>query len=91
MATPARINAGSYFPVKSYRAPKTRENISFAGQDQIESHNSPPMGGPMKDAIPWKSRRSPKAFVKFSKPNKSTRMTDVSPKTTKKTRVRTLP
>lgn len=33
----------------------------------------------MNEAIPWKSRRSPKAFVKFSNPNKSTRMTDVSP------------
>lgn len=33
----------------------------------------------MNDAIPWKRRSSPKAFVRFSNPKRSTRMTDVSP------------
>jgi hypothetical protein len=39
----------------------------------------PPIGGPMKLAIPWNKRSNPKAFVKLSKPNKSTRITDVKP------------
>lgn len=39
----------------------------------------PPSGGPTKEAIPWNIRSRPKAFVKFSKPNKSTKMTEVNP------------
>lgn len=39
----------------------------------------PPIGGPINEAMPWKRSSSPKAFVRFSNPNKSTRMTDVSP------------
>lgn len=39
----------------------------------------PAKGGPISDAIPWNSNRRPKAFVSFSRPNKSTRTTDVRP------------
>lgn len=35
------------------------------------------IGGPMNDAIPWKSKRIPKALVNFSIPNKSTKITEV--------------
>lgn len=37
------------------------------------------MGGPVNEAIPWKSKSMPKAFVNFSSPNKSTKITDVNP------------
>jgi hypothetical protein len=37
----------------------------------------PIIGGPIKDATPWNSRRIPKAFVSFSIPNKSTKITEV--------------
>lgn len=40
----------------------------------------PPIGGPIKDAIPWNISNKPKAFVRFSNPNKSTKITDVSPR-----------
>lgn len=43
------------------------------------SENLPPIGGPMNEAIPWNKRSRPKAFVKLSNPNKSTKITDVSP------------
>lgn len=33
----------------------------------------------MTDAIPWKSRSSPKAFVSLSNPRRSTKRTDVRP------------
>lgn len=39
----------------------------------------PAIGGPISDAIPWNSSSSPKALVRRSSPNKSTRMTEVSP------------
>lgn len=42
-------------------------------------YNLPANGGPIKEANPWKSRRSPKAFVSLSKPKRSTKITDVSP------------
>lgn len=39
----------------------------------------PAIGGPRRDAKPWKSNNSPKAFVRQFKPNKSTRITEVRP------------
>ena len=39
----------------------------------------PMNGGPITEAIPWKSIRSPKALVKLSSPSKSTKTTEVSP------------
>lgn len=39
----------------------------------------PATGGPIRDAKPWKSNKSPKAFVRQFKPNKSTRITEVRP------------
>lgn len=39
----------------------------------------PAKGGPRRDAKPWKSNNSPKAFVRQFKPNKSTRITEVRP------------
>lgn len=79
IATPARMKAGSYFPVMSYNAPKIRiichKGLIMSG----DSSNEPPIGGPINDAIPWKRRRRPKAFVKFSNPNKSTKITEVRP------------
>lgn len=37
------------------------------------------MGGPTSEAIPWNSNRTPKAFVNLSRPNRSTKITDVKP------------
>uniref|UniRef100_A0A1B0ALY6 Uncharacterized protein n=1 Tax=Glossina palpalis gambiensis TaxID=67801 RepID=A0A1B0ALY6_9MUSC len=39
----------------------------------------PPIGGPIKEATPWKSNNKPKAFVSLSRPNKSTNITEVKP------------
>jgi len=36
-------------------------------------------GGPITDAMPWKSNKRPKALVSLSKPSKSTRTTEVRP------------
>ena len=38
--------------------------------------NAPATGEPMAAAMPWKSKRRPKAFVSLSKPNSSTRSID---------------
>jgi hypothetical protein len=37
----------------------------------------PAIGAPMQAAIPWKRSKSPKAFVNFSRPSKSTRIMDL--------------
>lgn len=39
----------------------------------------PAKGGPTNEAMPWKSKSRPKAFVSFSSPRRSTRMTEVRP------------
>jgi hypothetical protein len=39
----------------------------------------PAIGGPRKDAIPWKSSSNPNAFVRRSSPSRSTRITEVNP------------
>lgn len=48
--------------------------------DRLNEQNClPASGGPIRDAIPWKSNSNPNALVSFSSPSKSTRMTDVRP------------
>lgn len=39
----------------------------------------PAIGGPTREAIPWKRSSKPKALVSLSRPSKSTRITDVKP------------
>jgi hypothetical protein len=39
----------------------------------------PAIGGPRKEAIPWKSNSNPNAFVRRSRPSRSTRITEVNP------------
>jgi len=34
-------------------------------------------GGPIKEATPWNKSRIPNAFVNFSSPSRSTRITDI--------------
>lgn len=41
--------------------------------------NLPANGGPTNDAMPWKSKSKPKAFVSFSSPRRSTSITEVRP------------
>lgn len=57
----------------------TPANMKPGEYDAVKSNSVPAKGGPTNEAIPWKSSNSPKALVNFSKPNKSTRITDVRP------------
>lgn len=57
----------------------TPANMNPGAYESVVSYSDPTIGGPTNDAIPWKSNNSPNAFVNFSSPNKSTRITDVNP------------
>lgn len=63
-------------PVTSYNQPEIC-TIHVKSHFNASIQNIPMIGGPMNDAIPWKSKRIPKAFVNFSIPNKSTKITEV--------------
>lgn len=54
-------------------------NIKPGVYDIQTSYNKPTIGGPTNDAMPWNSNKMPNAFVRLSKPSKSTKMTDVRP------------
>ena len=40
--------------------------------DSVMSYKVPAMGGPISEAIPWNKSSKPKAFLNFSRSNKST-------------------
>lgn len=57
----------------------TPDNIKPGAYDIVKSYSEPAIGGPINDAMPWNNSSSPKAFVNFSSPSKSTKITDVRP------------
>lgn len=50
-----------------------------AEYDDVASYKLPTIGGPMNDAMPWNSKSNPNALVSFSRPSKSTKITEVKP------------
>lgn len=47
--------------------------------DNVKSYKAPAIGGPISEATPWNNSNKPNALVNFSRPSKSTRITDVNP------------
>lgn len=79
---PAIRKAEVYDLVKSYIKPvdgESTEMINHIGSEQQCRQHLPPMGAPIKLAIPWKRSSKPKAFVSFSRPSRSTSITEVRP------------
>ena len=60
-----------------YRRASLHINDNDVHNEEIDRQLIPIIGGPMKEATPWKSKTMPKALVSFSIPNKSTIITDV--------------
>lgn len=57
----------------------TPARINAGLYDFVISKRKPASGGPINDARPWNNKSRPNAFVSFSNPSRSTKMTEVKP------------